>query len=485
MKTDNKIYNKAFFWKIIERFSVQGTQFIIQLLLARLLTPDDYGSLAIMLVFINVANTIIQNGFNTALVQAKDVDDDDLSSVFWLILLMSVCIYFGLYMLAPFLSQYFNMPYLEKPFKVICLMLIPGALNSVQIAIVSRNLDFKKEFTSNFYSVVASGSIGIMCAYMGMELWSLVIQVMMNTTISCITMWFILGWRPQFVLKIEKVKNLVSFGYKLVLAGLLETLSSNLSCLIIGAKYSSASLGYYTRGNQFPNAIMGALNSAVQSVMLPALSMLQDDKLEAKKLMRKAMILSGFFVFPMMAMLAGIAKPMVQLVLTEKWLPCVPYLQIFCFSYAFWPVHTSNLQAINAMGRSDIFLRLEIYKKILGWCALAVAVFCFDDPISIASTSIVMTLIGCFINCYPNKYLLKYSYNEQMKDILPYFGLSIAIFLLLINMENMQYSQIIVIACQLTTGTLVYLALCHCLKLYAYTEITNKIRSFFYNRVSL
>lgn len=479
------ILAKSFFWKLLERFSVQGSQFIIQVLLARMLSPEHYGALAIMMIFINTANVIIQNGFNTALIQNQDVNDDDFSSVFWSVLGISCLIYVFLYVTSPYISSFYGMPYLDKPFKIICLILIPGALNSVQLSIIRRNMDFKKEFTSNLVSIILSGFVGVTLAYLGFGLWALVGQTLLNTVIACITMWAVVGWRPAFRFNKHKVGKLFNYGYKLVLAGLLDTLSSNLSGLIIGAKYSSASLGYYTRGNQFPNAIMGALNSAVQSVMLPALSMLQDDRLEAKKLMRKAMILSGFFVFPMMAMLAGIAKPMVQLVLTEKWLPCVPYLQIFCFSYAFWPVHTSNLQAINAMGRSDIFLRLEIYKKILGWCALAVAVFCFDDPISIASTSIVMTLIGCFINCYPNKYLLKYSYNEQMKDILPYFGLSIAIFLLLINMENMQYSQIIVIACQLTTGTLVYLALCHCLKLYAYTEITNKIRSFFYNRVSL
>lgn len=467
----------GFLWKLLERFSVQGFQFIVQIGLARLLTPEHYGALAIMLVFVNLASIIIQNGFNTALIQNKDVTEVDFSSVFWLVLCISVFLYTGLYISTPYISEGYSMPYLEYPFKVICLMLLPGALNSVQLAIIRRSMDFKKEFMSNLISILVSGLVGITLAYLGYGLWALVIQVLLNTIVSCMTMWQVVGWRPRLVFSKQRVKILFSYGYKLVFAGLLDTLSNNLAGLIIGAKYTPASLGFYTRGNQFPNAMMGALNSAVQSVMLPALSQLQDDREKAKQLMRKAMILSAFCIFPLMALLAGVAKPMVQLVLTDKWLPCVPYIQIFCFSYAFWPVHTSNLQAINAMGRSDIFLRLEIYKKVLGWSTLAFAVFYFDDPIAIAATSIVMTIISCFINCYPNKHLLGYSYIEQMIDILPYFVFSMVTFFFIEILDNVMMNNILKLFLEISLGIIVYFSFLHIFKLKAYMEVVNKINS--------
>lgn len=477
-----KVITVGLIWKILERLSVQGSQFIIQIILARLLSPEHYGALAIMMIFVTLANVIIQNGFNTSLIQNKDVDDDDFSSVFWLIFGISLLVYMLLYAVAPLLADYYGMPYLENPFKVICLMLIPGALNSVQLAIIRRSMDFKKEFTSNLISIVLAGIIGIICAYQGYGLWSLVVQTLLNTSIACITMWYVLGWRPQLVFNISRVKVLLAYGYKLVLAGLLDTFSQDLSAFIIGAKYSSSSLGFFTRGKQFPSAIMGALNSAVQSVMLPALSALQDDKEKAKQLMRKSIVLSTFAVFPMMAVLAGIAKPMVSVVLTDKWLDCVPYIQIFCFSYAFWPVHTNNLQAINAMGRSDIFLRLEVYKKIIGWASLAFAVYYFDDPLAIAGMAIATTVTSSFINCYPNKYLLRYTYIEQMKDLLPYLLLSLATFILMLNVGNYISDHLLSLFVSPLLGIIFYLMMAYFMKLEAFCVLIQHLNKILKKR---
>lgn len=469
--------SKSFCWKLLERFSVQGSQFIIQVILARLLAPTYYGVLAIMMIFINLANVIIQNGFNTALIQNKEVDDDDFSTVFWLVLLISIIVYVVLFIAAPYLAYYYNMSYLENPFKVMALMLIPGALNSVQLAIIRRSMDFKKEFTSNVISIVFAGVVGIICAYNGLGLWSLVVNVLLHTTLSCITMWHVIGWRPRLVFDWARIKVLFSYGYKLVIAGLLDALSNDLSAFIIGIKYNAASLGFYTRGRQFPNAIMGVINSAVQSVMLPVLSMLQDDKARAKELMRKSMILSAFIVFPMMAGLAGIAEPMVLMLLTDKWVECVPYLQIFCFSFAFWPVHTSNLQAINAMGRSDIFLKLEVIKKFTWFLALFVAVTFFNTPLAIASMGIITTITSCFINCYPNKKILNYSYIEQMKDIFPYFFLSITMFLGLLFINDLTSNYLLNIIMQIIIGCVFYIFASKILGLEAYFIAYSRLKS--------
>ena len=470
--------SKSLLWKFLERFSVQGTQFLIQIILARLLSPKHYGALAIMMIFVNLANVIIQNGFNTALIQNKDADEEDFSSVFWLLLGISTLVYIILYMSAPWLATYYDMPYLEKPFKVICLMLIPGALNSVQLAIIRRKMDFKKEFTSNVVSIVIAGLVGIICAYVGLGLWSLVIQTLVNTTVACITMWHVVGWRPKYIYNHQRVMKLFNFGYKLVLAGLLDTLSNNLSSLIIGARHNATALGYFSRGAQFPGALMGAVNSTVQSVMLPVMASVQNDKQKAKSLMRKAIVLSCYLVFPMMAVFAGIAKPLVEILLTEKWLECVAFIQIFCFIYAFWPIHSCNLQAINAMGRSDIFLKLEIIKKLITWINLSFSVFYFDTPIAIAGIGILSTILCSFVNCYPNKVLLDYSFKEQIKDTLSYFILSLTMFILLNFISDILEATILNLMLLILLGVSYYWVLSYLLKLEAYIILWEKVRQY-------
>ena len=466
----------GFFWKVLERFSVQGTQFVIQIILARILSPENYGALAIMLVFINIANVVIQNGFNTSLIQKKNADEVEYSSVFWLLLVLSILVYLLLFFSAPYISNYYKMPYLEEPFKIICLILIPGALNSVQLAIIRRKLDFKKEFISNFASVVIAGIGGIVLAVLGYGLWALVVHSLLKTTIACFTMWKVVKWKPTFVLNVASLKELFNFGYKLVLASLLEAFSNNLSSIVIGAKYNASVLGFFSRGAQFPNAVMGAINTTVQSVMLPVLSMLQDDKEKARILMRKSIIVSCYLVFPMMAGFAGIAKPLVILLLTEKWLDCVPYMQMFCFIYAFWPIHSCNLQAINAMGRSDVFLRLEIIKKVIMWINLIIAVFVFNSPLAIAATGMVSTVLCSFVNCYPNKYLLKYSFQEQWKDVVPYFALSIGMFYVLDSVSSLLRVCLLNLFLLIAIGIVFYLFFSVVFRLEAFCFLWNRIK---------
>ena len=243
------------------------------------------------------------------------------------------------------------------------LMLIPGAFNSVQLAKVSREMDFKQVFRSNIGGVVLSGVAGIILAYCGAGLWALVAQTLLNVVFACTVMFITVKWRPKLVCNLRRVKVLFAFGWKLLVSSLLDTLYQDLRSLVIGKKYDAGTLGYYNRGKQFPQFFISAVNGTVQSVMLPAMSAKQDEPEKVKDLMRSSVTLSSYVIFPMMAGLAAVAPALVELLLTEKWLPCVPYMQIYCFSLAFYPVHSCNLQAINAMGRSDIFLKLEISKR--------------------------------------------------------------------------------------------------------------------------
>lgn len=450
---------KSLFWKLLERFGVQGVQFILQIILARLLSPDLYGVLGIMIIFTTLANVFIQNGFNTSLIQGKEVTEEDYSSVFWITMASAVLLYIIIFLTAPFIAEFYEMPEITAPFRVLAIVLIPGAVNSIQVAKVSRDMDFKKIFTGNIAAVIISGIAGIAIAYNGGGLWALVSQNLINVTVACIVMLFTVKWKPRFVCNFERISVLFSYGWKLLVSALIDTLYQDLSSLVIGKKYDSGMLGYYNRGKQFPQFIIGAVNGAIQSVLLPAMSSEQDDNSKVKQMMRNSMTLSAYIIFPMMAGLAAIAEPMVSLLLTDKWLPCVPYLQIFCFSFAFWPVHTSNLQAINAVGRSDIFLKLEIIKKIYGIIILLIAIFCFDSPIAIAMTGAVTALLSSFVNAFPNKSLIGYSYFDQMKDIMPSFIMASIMFTAVYFIGKIGLNNILTLVIQIVSGVGIYLLL--------------------------
>lgn len=443
-------------WKGLERFGVLGGQFVLQIVLARILDADHYGALSLMMVFTALANVFIQHGLNLALVQNKDVTDKDYSTVFCLNMVFVAVFYIIMYVCSPLIARVYKLPEIVWPFRVLCLMLFPGALNAVQLARVRRTMNFKKVFYCNMAGMLVSGIAGIILAKNGAGLWALVAQSLLNVLIACIVMWFIVDVHPKFTFQADRAKVLFSFGWKLMASNLAETLYQDLRSLVIGVKYNSETLGYYTRGKHFPQFLNNAINSTVQSVMLPAMSAEQDDKAKVKNMMRNSVTLSAYIIFPLMAGLAGVATPMVRLLLTDKWLPCVPYLQIYCFSLAFHPVHSCNLQAINAMGRSDVFLKLELIKKLYGVALLVLAMLLIDSPLAIAISGAVGTLISCFVNASPNKKLIGYSYLQQMKDILPSFLLSLFMCGCVLAVGMLQLPNIILLILQVITGIAVY-----------------------------
>ena len=462
----------------MERFGVQGVQFLLQIVLARLLDPAHYGMLSMMIIFTTLANVFIQNGFNTALIQNKDVTDDDYSSVFWVSSAIAGVLYAVIFLCAPLIAAFYEMPELAAPLRVLALMLFPGALNSVQLAKVSRELDFKKVFYSNIGAIAVSGIVGIAIALAGGGLWALVAQSMLNVFVACLVMGVTVKWRIRLVCNLKRIKVLFAYGWKLLVSSLLDTLYQDLRTLVIGKKYDDDTLGYYSRGKQFPQFFIQAISGAVQSVMLPAMAAEQDDRARVKSMMRRSITLSAYIIFPLMAGLAGVATPMVRLLLTEKWLPCVPYLQIYCFTLAFNPVHICNLQAINAMGRSDLFLKLEIIKKSYGLVTLAIAVFCFDSPIAIALTGAVTVLISCFVNASPNKKLVGYSYFEQMRDLLPAAGLSVAMLACVLAVGLLPLPTIVVLLLQVLVGVAAYVLLSALFRVPEFVMLRDLLKGF-------
>ncbi|MDD3212438.1 MAG: lipopolysaccharide biosynthesis protein [Eubacteriales bacterium] len=468
---------RSFLFKFAESIGTQGIAFLVGIVLARLLDPADFGVLAILMVFINLSRVFVQSGLNTALIQKLEVDETDLSSVFYLSLGISGVCYALLYFCAPPIAAYYAQPQLTALIRVLALTLFPGALNSVQQAVVARKMAFHKLMVGSIVSTLVSGAVGIGMAYGGLGIWALIGQQLSNQVVICIVLLIMLDWRPKLLYSWQKVKGLFSFGWKLLLSSLIETLYNNLRPLIIGKLYTEDQLGVYSRGKQFPEFLMNSVNGSIQSVMLPLFSGEQERREQLKAMMRRTIMVSSYLVFPLMAGLALVARPMVSLLLTDKWLPCVPFVWVFCAEFAFYPVHTSNLQAINAIGRSDVFLRLEIIKKAYGLVILAVSVFCFDSLLVIAAGSVLSTLIATFVNASPNKKLLGYSYLEQLRDLLPSFGMTVVMGLAVWAVGRLPLGNLPLLLLQALTGVCVYAGLSLLLKPEAYLGMADMLRA--------
>ena len=466
----------SLFWKFLERGGVSGVQFIVQIILARLLLPEDYGVIALIVVFIAISQTFVQSGLGTALIQKRKVTDADYSSVFYLSLGVALVFYCILFLGAPVIAAFYNQPLITPVLRVLGLTLFFGAVNTIQNAVIARNFLFRKLFVSSLGAVLLSGVVGIAMAYTGYGVWALVGQQLTSIIALCIIMWFTVKWRPKLLFSVTRVKELFSFGWKLLASGLIDTTYTNLSSLIIGKLYPASMLGYYTKGQEFPSALVSNINSSIQAVMFPAYAKNQDNRPMVKQIMRRALVTSAFLVFPAMAGLAAVAEPLIKLLLTEKWLIAVPFLQIFCAVYALWPIHTVNLQAINALGRSDVFLRLEIMKKVVGVSVLAITV-----PIGIyamALGSVVAGIIGTLINAYPNKLLLDYSFTEQWRDLMPALILSLIMCGAAYSVLFLGLSAWATLVLQIVVGAVVYVGLAWVVGLESLAYVMKTVREY-------
>ena len=475
-RVTKKTVISSLIWKFLERGGVQGVQFVLSIILARLVTPDDYGVIALILVFTQIANVFVQSGFNTALIQKKDSDETDFSSIFYFSLLVAVICYGILFFAAPYIAQFYNQAILSPVVRLISCTLFFGAVNSVQSAYVSKHMQFKRFFYSSVGAVVGSGIVGVVLAYRGFGVWALVWQQLVRDILICLILWFTVKWRPKWLFSLQRVKNLFGFGWKLLCSALLDTVFRNVYSLVIGRIYTSSQLGLYNRGQQFPQVIATNLDGSIQSVMLPTLSAHNDNVAEVKRLARRSISSSTYLLMPCMFGLAAIAPPLVKLLLTEKWLGCVPFLQLACISYALYPIHTANLTAINALGRSDIFLKLEIVKKTVTIVNLLITV-----PMGIyamAVGQVICGFISTFINSYPNKKLMGYSYLEQWKDIFPSFALAILMGTLVFPLQYLPLATWICLIIQIIAGVAIYILLSKLFKLESFSYLLSTIKGF-------
>lgn len=470
----NKSVISNFIWRFAERCGAQIVTFIVSIVLARILSPDDYGTIALVTVFTSILQVFVDSGLGTALVQKKNADDLDFSSVFYFNLIVCIILYGLMFITAPLIANFYGDNTLIPVIRVISITILISGVKGIQQSYVSKNMLFKRFFFSTLGGTIFSAVLGICMAYMGFGVWALVFQQISNTAIDTIILWVTVKWRPHKMFSWNRLKSLLSYGWKLLVSSLLDTVYNNLRNLIIGKIYSASDLAYYNQGDKFPKVIVTNINTSIDSVLLPSMADVQDDHLKVKSMTRRAIKTSTYIMAPLMMGLAFCATPIVKLVLTDKWLMCVPYLRIFCISYMFWPIHTANLNAIKAMGRSDLFLKLEVLKKLVGLTLLFITMNI--SVMAMAYSLLVSSLLSQIINTWPNKKLLNYGYLEQLKDILPSIILAVVMGAIISLFSLIKLNMAIQLCLQIIFGMIIYWFGSRIFKLESYEYIVGLIK---------
>ncbi len=463
-------------WTFMERIGAQGVSFIVSLVLARLLLPEQYGIIALVTVIINICDVFVSSSFSNALIQKKNADDKDFSTVLFFNIAFSLGLYALLFVVAPVISLFFEYEQLTAVIRVMGIKLIIASVNSVQKAMVSRKMQFKKFFWATLGGTLVSAVVGIVMALNGFGVWSLVGQYLVNSFIDTVVLAVVIRWVPKLVFSFKRLGGLLSYGWKVLVASLVNVIYNDIRTIIIGFKYTNADLAFYNQGKKIPNLLVANINSSIQSVMFPLMSNKQDDREGIKRIVRRSMKTSAFIIMPMMFGLAAVAEPLVKVILTDNWLGCVPYLQILCINFALMPIQTANLQAIYALGRSDIALKLEIIKR--GFNLALVLISCQFGVMAIAASSVVGALFCSVVNAFPNKKLLKYGYFEQIKDILPFVGMSAVMAAAVIGIGFIPMNLYLKLIIQVIVGIALYVAFSMIFKVESFRYILNIIKPY-------
>lgn len=453
---------KGLYWTFFNNFANYGLQFIVSIILARLLSPEDYGITALPAIFITVAGTLVDCGFGSALVRKPTVTEKDLSTAFYYSISVGLVLYSALFFSSEWIAGFYKAPILSSVLKFTALSLLFGPIISVQGVQLTRKLDFKTPTKISVTCKITTGVVGIAMAYMGYGIWSLVIPNVVSSILNILLLYYYVRWLPHERWNKESFKYLWNYGNKMLASALLDTIYKNIYPLVIGKYYSTRDLGMYNRAYGYANLPSSNLTNVLQGVTFPVLSKVQDDTETLSRNYRKIICVTAFIVFPLMMMLSALARPLIIVMITAKWEPCIILLQIVCFSLMWYPVHSINLNLLMVKGRSDLFLRLEIYKKILGVIIMIIAIP--RGLIFIVSASVAMSLMCLVLNTHYTGRFINAGFLTQMKDLFPALSLSIGMWCIIhaINffITNL-YCQIIFGA---LGGAIFYLGLSYLLK---------------------
>lgn len=465
-------------WSLSERVLAQAITLTVTIVLARILMPDDYGAVAIVSAVINICNIFVVKGFGNALIQKKEADQIDFSTVFYINLLLTVVVYFLLVIFSIWIANIYKLPILFPLLVVMGLRIPLSAVNSVQHAYVSRRLEFKRYFFSTLTGTLLSASVGIGLAYAGMGPWALVGQYLTNSLVNTLFLWFTVKWRPILAFSIKRAKGLFSYGWKLLVSSVLDEICREIKTFAIGKAYSPADLAYYSKGNQFPNLTYTNIDATISSVLFPVMAKAQDDLQTVKRYARVSISVSSFIIFPILFAFIAAADSFTSVVLTDKWLPIVPYMRILCLGYLFSTLSTVNLQAMKAIGRSDVYMRLNVIKNVTMVVVLMITIPFSVKAVAIGAAS--MSALFLLVNSFPNKRILSYGLKEQLKDVFPCMIVSLMMGALVYSVKFLQLSSLATLLIQIPMGICVYVGMSKAFKVFGYTYTLNLVKERFH-----
>ena len=473
MDNRSKVFSNLI-WRFMERGGSQLVSFIVSIVLARILEPVMYGTVSKVTVITAILLVFVDSGMANALIQKKEPDDLDFSSVFWFNMGFCLLLYTALFLLAPWIAAFYKEPGLTPIVRVLGLTLVVAGLKNVQQAYVSKTLQFRRFFFATLGGTLFSAVLGITMAYRGFGVWALVAQQLSNVAVNTAILWFTVGWKPKRIFSLQRLGGLLSYGWKLLAASLIDAVYLKIYPLIIGIYYTNEDIAFYEKGMNWPNLLVENINTSMDSVMLPVLSAEQDRRERVRDMTRRAIKTGTYIIMPLMAGLTACAVPIVRLLMTGKWLPCVPYLRIFCIIYAFFPLHTANLNAIKAVGRSDTFLILEIIKRGL---ELAILLMTMRHGVfTMAIGLLVSELASQGINAWPNKKFLGYSYAAQLKDMAPAILLSLFMAACVYPVSMLGLSDLPTLLIQVPFGMAIYVLGSRLLKLDSFDYLLSVAR---------
>lgn len=452
MNSKNIIIN--FLWKFCGHGLSQIITLVVSLTLARLITPAAYGLMAIAQVIISILQVFVDSGLGVALVQKKEADALDFSSVLFCNIAMCSCLYLLLFLSAPLISRIYRQPELIAVVRAVGVVVVIAGIRSTLQAYVERNLQFKKMFFATLIATLISGTVGMVMAFNDFGVWSIVTMNIVHAVVTTIVLWFSVKWRPKLQFSVERLKPLINYGSKILGSGLITSLYGNSRQLLVGSFYTTSDLAYYNKGNSFPNNLVPTIQASITSVLLPVIAKRQDNLEEVKLLTGKAVSVLSVLLWPMMMGLAACSETFVRLVLTEKWLPCVPYMQLFCLEAAIWPISSLYVNTIRAIGRSGLDLKIQTSLRIVGFTLLLIMVR--FGPFYVAICALLCSLLEFTLLTCVNTKLIGFTLREQMKSLMPYVGMSVVMGVVVYLLGNLQMTDILLLIVQIAGGVVVY-----------------------------
>lgn len=479
----NSSVSSAFLWKLMERVGYQGALLVVQIALARLLSPDDFGILAIMLVFVNLSTCFVQSGFNTALVQSKETTRNDYSTVFWASAVIALILYIVIFLFSPAIADFYGNESIKWPLRILSLVLFVNAYNSVQVAYVVKTLEMRKIFSATLVSVCTSGLISVVVAFFGMGIWALVCQQLVYQLCSCVVLAHKVPWRPHFVFDYKRAKRLFSFGWKILVSSLVNMGYQDVSDLVVGKVYSAAGLGYFNQGKKLPQVVSKVFESSVQPVMLAAVSRFQNDLGRVAQAIRKSVSLCSFLLVPLLVWMYVSSEQLIVLVFSEKWIPCVPYMQVFCSAYITWPILTCVVQGLNAVGRSEVTLKLSIVRSVVGLVFLIGAIALSDDPLFVAASFAIALAVSAFINAIVCCKVIGFAFLSLLSDVLPIYCAGAVSGIVAGSLSSLaSFPNVTIVAINFVGIAATYLLIAHFMKFdsarYVFKSLSDFIGSF-------